>query len=255
MQKVSQYIISDLLRSRLIQGYVLLLATVGWGIFMLESQPEKALLVIMQVTLFALPLIAIVFATVYFYNSQDFVVLLLAQPIARSTVLWGFYLGLCGALIAGFLLSIGLPLLLFYPTPESIFLILSGGLLIFIFVAIALFISTVVSDKARGMGLALLLWAFFAFVYDGLLLFFMYYFGEYPIEPGVLALSFFNPIDIARITIIMRTEASALLGLSGALFRDFFGSSRGGVASLVALLLWITIPYYLVHRRFLQKDV
>ena len=41
---------------------------------------------------------AIVFATVYFYNSQDFVVLLLAQPIARSTVIWGFYLGLCALL-------------------------------------------------------------------------------------------------------------------------------------------------------------
>ncbi|WKN46415.1 ABC transporter permease subunit [Tunicatimonas pelagia] len=255
MQKVSQYIISDLLRNRLIQGYVLLLATVGWGIFMLESQPEKALLIIMQVTLFALPLIALVFAVVYFYNSQDFIVLLLAQPIARATVLGGFYLGLCGALVAGFLLSIGLPLLLFYPAAESLLLILSGGLLIFVFVAIALFISTVVSDKARGMGLALLLWAFFAFVYDGLLLFFMYHLGEYPIEPGVLTLSFFNPIDIARITIIMKTEASALLGLSGALFRDFFGSFRGVIVSLAALLLWIAIPYYLVHRRFLQKDM
>ena len=255
MQKVSQYIISDLLRNRLIQGYVLLLATVGWGIFMLESQPEKALLIIMQVTLFALPLIALVFAVVYFYNSQDFIVLLLAQPIARTTVLGGFYLGLCGALVAGFLLSIGLPLLLFYSTTESLLLVLSGGLLIFVFVAIALFISTVVSDKARGMGLALLLWAFFAFVYDGLLLFFMYHLSEYPIEPGVLTLSFFNPIDIARITIIMKTEASALLGLSGALFRDFFGSFRGVNVSLAAILHWIAIPYYLVHRRFLQKDM
>jgi Cu-processing system permease protein len=255
MPKVSQYIISDLFRHRLIQGYVLLLATVGWGIFMLESQPEKALLIIMQVTLFALPLIAIVFATVYFYNSQDFVVMLLAQPIARSAVIGGFYLGLCGAFATGFLLSIGLPLLLFYPTSESIMLLLAGGLLIFIFVAIALFISTLVSDKARGMGLALLLWAFFAFVYDGLLLFFMYYFGEYPIEPGVLTLSFFNPIDIARITVIMKTEASALLGLSGALFRNFFGSMLGGTLSLVALLVWIILPFGLLRGRFLQKDL
>jgi len=255
MPKVSQYIISDLFRNRLIQGYVLLLASVGWGIFMLESQPEKALLIIMQVTLFALPLIAIVFATVYFYNSQDFVVLLLAQPIARSTVIWGFYLGLCGAFVAGFFISIGLPLLLFYPTPESIMLLLAGGLLIFIFVAIALFISTLVSDKARGMGLALLLWAFFAFVYDGLLLFFMYYFGEYPIEPGVLTLSFFNPIDIARITIIMKTEASALLGLSGAIFRNFFGSTLGVLASLTALLVWVIIPFFLVKYSFAKKDM
>jgi len=255
MPKVSQYIISDLFRNRLIQGYVLLLASVGWGIFMLESQPEKALLIIMQVTLFALPLIAIVFATVYFYNSQDFVVLLLAQPIARSTVIGGFYLGLCGAFVAGFLLSVGLPLLLFYSTPESIMLLLAGGLLIFIFVAIALFISTLVPDKARGMGLTLLLWAFFAFVYDGLLLFFMYYFGEYPIEPGVLTLSFFNPIDIARITIIMKTEASALLGLSGAIFRNFFGSTLGVLASLTALLTWTVVPFFLVKYSFARKDM
>ena len=255
MQKVSYYVLSDLIKNRVILGYVLLLAAAGWGIFIIESQPEKALLVLMQITLLALPLITMVFATIYYYNSQEFITLLLTHPIARRTVIVSFFVGLSVAFVAGFLVSVGLPLLLFYPTAESVFLILSGVLLTLIFIAIALYLSTLVQDKARGMGATLLLWAFFTFLYDGLLLFFMYQFGEYPIEKSVLVLSLLNPIDIARVAIIMKTEASALLGLSGAVFRNFFGSSIGMLVSFGVLLLWVVVPYGLAQRRFLRKDM
>ena len=255
MPKVSYYVLSDLVKNRVILGYVLLLAAAGWGIFMIESQPEKALLVLMQIMLLALPLITMVFATIYYYNSREFITLLLTQPMGRRTVIVSFFVGLSTAFVGGFLVSVGLPLLLFYPTAESAFLILSGVLLTLIFIAIALYLSTRVQDKARGMGATLLLWAFFAFLYDGLLLFFMYQFGEYPIERGVLALSLLNPIDVARVAVIMKTEASALLGLSGAVFREFFGSSLGVLVSFAVLLLWVVVPYALAQHRFLRKDL
>ena len=254
MQKVSYYILSDLIRNRVILGYVLLLATVGWGTFMVEL-PEKALLVLMQVTLLALPLITMVFATMYYYHAQEFILLLLAQPVTRSTVIGSTYTGLCIAFVGSFLVGIGVPLLLFYPTVTSLLLLVSGTLLTLIFIALALSIATRVADKARGMGVTLLLWTFFAFLYDGILLFFMYQWGEYPIERGVLVSSLLNPIDVARILIIMKTEASALLGLSGAVFQTFFNSSSGLVTSLSALLLWAVIPYGLARRRFVRKDM
>src|SRR5690554_198861 len=102
MRRVSYYITGDLLKNKVIIAYTLILALTGWGTFMIESQPEKAILILMQATLLVLPLISMVFATIYYYNSQDFIALLLAQPIGRSTVIKSFYFGLNTALILGF---------------------------------------------------------------------------------------------------------------------------------------------------------
>lgn len=255
MLKVSKYILGDLIKNRVLVGYALLLALIGWGTFLLESQPEKALLILMQVTLFALPLIAMVFSTVYYYNSLEFIMLILGQPVSRAKVIGGFYLGLCTALIFSFLVGVCIPLLVYYPGIESISLILGGTLLTIIFTALALLVGTSVADKAKGMGVTLLTWVIFAILYDGLLLFLMYQFGDYPIEKGVLILSFLNPIDIARILIIMKTESAAMLGLSGAVFRDFFGSTLGLIISLAALIIWSSLPFLLARRKFIKKDL
>ncbi len=123
------------------------------------------------------------------------------------------------------------------------------------FTAIALWVSTHFHDKARGMGVALVVWAFFTFIYDGLLLLFMYQLAEFPIEKTVLVLSFFNPVDIARIVVIMKTEASAMLGLSGAVFQNFFGSNLGVYISGVVMLSWVAVPFALARRKFIRKDL
>jgi Cu-processing system permease protein len=254
MVKISNYIISDLLKSRVLVGYLLLMSAIGWGTFLMESQSEKALLILMQVTLFILPMICMIFSTVYYYNSMEFIRLILAQPISRDKVISGFYTGLSSALLLCFLLGVSIPLLLFYPTVESAYLILGGCLLTLVFTAIALFIGTFINDKAKGMGVSILVWVIFGVLYDALLLFLMFQFSDYPIEKFTLILSFLNPIDIARILIIIKTESAAMLGLSGSLFRNFFGSSLGLCASILVLAGWCGLPFLFTLRKFLRKD-
>ena len=255
MHRISHIIFQDLLKNKVVVGYLLLLSVIGWGMFMIESHPQKVILTLLQVTLIVLPLMTVVFATIYYYNSQEFVLMLLSQPIHRKKLFRGLFQGLSLAFALAYLVGIGLPLLIFYPSAESIFLLSTGLFLSLIFTAIALWTSTKFHDKARGMGVALVIWAFFTFVYDGLLLLFMYQFSDFPIEKVVLVLSFFNPVDIARILVIMKTEASAMLGLSGAVFQNFFGSSTGVYISAAVLLLWIVIPFALARRKFIRKDL
>lgn len=255
MLKISTSILKDLLKNKAIIIYFLLLSAMGWGIFSLESQPEKAILALLQVTLFVLPLVTMVFASIYYYNSMEFILLLLAQPIKRSSMIGGLYLGLSGGFAAAFFAGVGLPLLVFYPGMESLFLIVAGLLLTFVFTALALLISARIQDKARGMGVSLIVWAFFAFIFDGLLLLLMYQLSDYPIERPVLVLSFLNPVDIARILVIMKTEASAMLGLSGVVFQEFFGSVKGVIASVAALLAWTLLPFFTAKRIFSRKDL
>ncbi len=253
--RIGRHLISDLLQNRVIIGSFLLFASIGWGVFMVEGQSEKALLILLQLSLLALPLITMVFGSIYYYNSSDLISLILSQPIERKTVIWNLYVGLSVAFLAAYLLGVGLPLLIYYPAIESVFLLVSGSLLILVFTALALWISTAVNDRVRGMGITLILWAFFAFLFDGLLLYLMYQFGEYPIEKLILGLSFLNPIDIARISVIMQTDASALMGLTGAIFTDFFTSGLGVIVSYGAMLLWAVISYMGARRNFLRRDM
>jgi Cu-processing system permease protein len=255
MFNISNIIIQDLWKNKAVIAYGILMLTFGWGIFAIEDQPEKAILSLLRIILFVQPLITLLFAGMYYYNSQEFILLLAAQPIKRRTLFFGIFAGLSLVFTFIFLLSIGLPVLLFSPNVEGLSLLLAGGLLIFVFTALALLVSVHFSDKARGMGFALLIWSFFAFVYDGLLLLFMYQFADYPIERPVLGLTFLNPVDVARIFVISKTEASALLGLSGAVFQNFFGSLKGAITAVVVLLLWVSFPFGLAYRKFNRKDL
>ncbi|MCB0396462.1 MAG: ABC transporter permease, partial [Flavobacteriales bacterium] len=126
MGKLIRYLLSDLLRNRIIIASFLLFSLTGWGLFLLESNPEKIIIIMLQLTLLALPLLTMVFGSIYYYNSMDFIVLILSQPIRRTTVIRSFYISLTVAFMLCYLLGIGLPLLSFYPGLASAVLLLSG---------------------------------------------------------------------------------------------------------------------------------
>ena len=254
MLKLCASFLLDLLRSRILLAYALLLSVMGWGVFLLESQPEKALLLLLQMVLLVIPVVCMVFSAAYYYHAQEFILLLLAQPIERGSILGGLMAALCLGCSLAYVLGLGLPALFFFPSKESLLLLGAGGLLGMAFIALALLLGTHIRDKARGIGAALAVLAFFALLFDGLLLFLMYQFADYPMEKAILALSFFNPLDVARIAVIMKSDAAALLGLSGAVFREFFGTSSSLWISLAALVFWVLIPYGLARRRFVRMD-
>ncbi|MFN3876718.1 MAG: hypothetical protein ACK4L7_12520, partial [Flavobacteriales bacterium] len=65
MLKVFKYTLLDLLRNRFLLGYALLMLLLAQGLFLLEEDPMKAILSLVQVALALVPLIAIVFTVVY----------------------------------------------------------------------------------------------------------------------------------------------------------------------------------------------
>jgi Cu-processing system permease protein len=69
---------------------------------------------------------------------------------------------------------------------------------------------------------------------------------------GVTAL---NPIDLGRILILLQLEVSAMMGYTGAVFKDFFGTAIGLAFSAGALLLWIALPLWFSTKLFNSKDL
>lgn len=255
MMKLTRYVLYDIIRSKVIIAYTLFLFVVSFSLFQLEENQSKAILSLLNIVLIVVPLISMIFTTIHYYNSYEFIELMLSQPLSRSRILLSEYGGVALSLLTGFFIGVGLPVILFSFDPTGIALLFTGSALTLVFTSIAFLASVKARDKARGIGSALLLWFYFALIYDGLVLLILFSFSDYPMEKFTLLLSALNPIDLGRIFIMLKMDVSALMGYTGALYKDFFGSGTGILFTLGIMLLWILLPLGLALRAFKRKDL
>jgi Cu-processing system permease protein len=91
-------------------------------------------------------------------------------------------------------------------------------------------------------------------VYDGFVLFVLAVFSNRPLEHVTLGLMMANPIDIARVALLLRFDGAAMMGYTGAVFLRFFGGAEGVAITTAALALWIAVPVTIGVRAFQRKD-
>ncbi len=259
MLKILKYSIYDLLRSRWSYVYFIFYLILGFVLLFLNNDVNKAIITLMNIIIVLTPLIGTIFGVMYYYNSKEFTELLLAQPIKRYNIFMGQYLGVSLSLTLSLVLGIGIPFVLYgLFRSASIFdfglLIVVGAFLNFIFVALAYNIALSNENKIKGFGYAILMWLFLAVVYDGIFMILAIKFKEYPLDKFALISMMFNPIDLSRTLILLKLDISALLGYTGAVFKQFFGTSRGLITSLLILCLWVLFPLFRMRRKLLKKD-
>ncbi len=255
MNKITRFVITDIVRNKIMIVYALLLAALSWGVFSMEDNVSKGMLTILNLILLNVPLVAVIFSTIYLYNSSEFIELLLSQPVKRSRIWWSLFSGLQLALLLAFVLGAGIPILIFSPDALGITMLLVGVMVNAIFVALAFLGSILTRDKAKGIGMAIMLWLFFALLFDGLVLFLLFQFSDYPIEKVMVVISTLSPIDLSRILVLLQMDVSAMMGYSGAIFREFFGTTSGIGICFTILLLWIAVPFLISLRKFNRKDL
>jgi Cu-processing system permease protein len=253
-KKILKYVIFDILRSKLVISYTLLLLALTLGLIYAGNNVDKAVISLLNIALILVPLVCIVFGTVHIYNSNKFMEMLLALPIKRSSIFWAEYLGLSVSLSIGFVIGTGIPLEAYGAGITGLYLTAAGVFLTFIFTAFAFLSSVINKDKAKGIGFSLMIWFYLSVIFDGLVLLIYIFFSEYPLEKLVLVLTALNPVDLARIMIMMKLDISALMGYTGATFEHFFGSIIGILFSLFFLLLWTAAPTFLALRVFNKKN-
>jgi Cu-processing system permease protein len=236
-------------------AYTLFLLLVSFSLFQLEENGSKAILSLLTIVLIIVPLISMIFSTIHYYNSYEFIELMLSQPMSRTRILLSEFGGVALSLLCAFFIGVGIPVLLFAFDETGLSLLFTGGSLTLIFTSIAFLASVKARDKARGIGAALLLWFYFALIYDGLVLMILFSFSDYPMEKFTLLLSALNPIDLGRIFIMLKMDVSALMGYTGALYKDFFGSGTGVLFTVGIMMLWITLPLWWSLKVFKKKDL
>ncbi|EZH71915.1 nitrous oxide metabolic protein [Aquimarina atlantica] len=259
MLKILKYSFYDLIRSRWSYVYLLFYLALGFVLLFLNSDLSKAVITLMNVIIILVPLIGTIFGVMYYYNSKEFTELLLAQPIKRSSIFLGQYLGVALSLSMSLIIGLGLPFVMYglfqsNTIWEFLLLLITGTFLTLIFTALAFNIALYNENKIKGFSYAILLWLFMAVIYDGLFLMSLIMFESYPLDKFSIGVTLFNPIDLSRILILLKLDISALLGYTGAVFQKFFGTNLGVILSCIALSIWVFLPTFNIYRKSKKKD-
>src|SRR6185503_5196170 len=105
MKKIIKYVLLDILRNRIILAYTLFLLIISLSVFNLEDNASKGIVSLLNLICIIVPLVSIVFATIYVYNSSEFIELLVSQPLRRVNIWLSVFAGLALSMSLAFLVG------------------------------------------------------------------------------------------------------------------------------------------------------
>lgn len=250
---IARLALLQMVRSRPFLAYVVALGAIVATLALFGGDPAKVSLTLASVLLLIVPLITLVLIALQQYNNREFTELLLAQPISRRAVYWGQWTGMTLALVGGCVL----PLVggsFVWGNYDGGVLAAAAIVLTLCFSALAYRLAVGQPDKARGIGLALMVWLYCAVLYDAILVVAMAILEDYPIEKALIVLLALNPIDAVRVALLLHSDASALMGITGAAIREFFGTGRSLLVIALVVIGWIGYPLLRGDRIFRRRD-
>jgi Cu-processing system permease protein len=256
--RIASYGIRDLVRSRWVLAYAGFFLLATFALLRFSDTETKALLSLVNVVLLVVPLANIVFGAMYLYASREFVELLLSQPVRRLQLFAGQCIGLAVPVATAAVVGIGVPLVMSGAAAPTLglgaLIAAVAAVLSVIFTGLAAIVAYGIEDRVRGLALAIGIWLVMAVVYDAAVLMAAVQFVDYPLERPILAAMSANPIDLARLLLLMQFDTAALLGYTGAVFQRFFGGLTGVFVALGAVAFWVSWPAVLGARLFSRKD-
>lgn len=254
MKKIMKYIIKDIIRSRFIFFYTGTLFLLTIGVNYLNRDETKTIITILNLIIYLNPLVIILYVSLHFYNSKEFIETLLTYPVRRKQIFYAEYFSLTLSLSISYVIGIIVPLIIFGNMMLIFNLLISGVLLTGIFTSISILCSIIYNERIKGIGMLIGIWLFMAIVFDGIVLFMYFLMNDFPLDKISVILMVLNPVDLTRLYIIMNLDIASLFGYTGANFIKFFGQTFGIIISLIISIIWILIPALIAAHKFEKKD-
>lgn len=211
---------------------------------------------------FLIPLFALVLGVFSFITHPEYLELLVTQPVSRSRVLLGRYLGLALTVLGAAGLGFGLPgavIALAAGTDGALrylAVVAYLSLLAVAFTGIALLVTLLSRRRQIALGIALAVWIFFELVYGVLMLASTLYLPARVLKTTLLVGLLGNPVDLARVLSLLQVGGPHLFGPAGATLVKLTGSaSVATVLGLVGLLLWVVVPLIVALRVFKRQNL
>jgi Cu-processing system permease protein len=253
-----QLVLRDLWRSRWPAAYGLFLLATSEALFAFGENRAQAVASLLTVTVLVVPTMTLALGVSQCFDWRYCAELLLAQPVRRGAIFAGQYVGLTLVLSLSFVFGVGLPFLWMglgsRAAAQALAVLLAAGILLtLVFGALALLLGTASEQRLPALGRAFSLALFLCVVYDGILLAAATGLADYRLEKPLLALALLNPVDAARLLVLLKLDVAALTGYTGAVMQQFFGAGAQSVA-LLPLALWVAVPAALAYRAYQRRD-
>jgi Cu-processing system permease protein len=256
-RRIMRYVLLDVLRNRWVIGYALFFLLATDALLRLDGTGARAIISLLNLVLLLVPLVTIVFGTMYWHGAREFNELLLTQPVDRTSLFHGLFAGLVLPLSAAFVAGVGIPFMVHgaLEKPRALLLLLLAGVaLTAVFGAIAILVAGVFADRLRGLAVSLTIWLAMTVLYDGFVLWFAMVFRSAALEHPLLALTLANPVDLARVVLLLELDAASLMGATAAVFQRSFTGATGMLIAISTLFLWALVPGILALRAFRRRD-
>lgn len=257
------------LESRWLFGFAALFAlfVLGLSYFGLSQSGEvgftgfaRVTLSLLNLVLFVVPLVGLVLGVMSVTASAESLSLLLAQPVSRTDVLLGKFLGLSAAIAVAQALGLG---------GGGLVVALNAGFdqlggfaalcalslaLGVVSVSVALGIAALWPDKLRAMGAALGVWLLLVVAYDLGVVGLTSVLRGVELQRVLLPALLLNPVDLARVLVTLAVGQGALFGPTAAVLMRTMGSAGGIALAVAALVLQAVVPLLVAVRAFNRRD-
>ena len=257
------------LESRWLFGFAALFAlfVLGLSYFGLSQSGEvgftgfaRVTLSLLNLVLFVVPLVGLVLGVMSVTASAESLSLLLAQPVSRTDVLLGKFLGLSAAIAVAQALGLG---------GGGLVVALNAGFdqlggfaalcalslaLGVVSVSVALGIAALWPDKLRAMGAALGVWLLLVVAYDLGVVGLTSVLRGVELQRVLLPALLLNPVDLARVLVTLAVGQGALFGPTAAVLMRTMGSAGGIALAIAVLVLQAVVPLVVAAAAFRRRD-
>jgi Cu-processing system permease protein len=198
---------------------------------------------------FLIPLFALMLGVFSFITNLDYLEVMATQPVSRTRLLFGKYLGLALTVLGASLLGFGLPGIVIAlvagteGAAQYLLVVAYSSLLGLVFTGLAVLISLAARRRQIALGIALAVWVFYELVYGVLMLASTLYLPASVVKQVLLVGLMGNPVDVARVLSLLQVGGPHLFGPAGASLVGMTGSATAATLIGVAgLLIWVVTP-------------
>lgn len=218
---------------------------------------------LVQLVLLIVPLTALTFGALALTPERGTVEMLFAQPVSRTRILVGRYLGLFISLAAAQAIGFGLAgLVLHGQAGDSgigafVVVVAISLVLTAVFLSIAAMLAQVGgARRSRVLALALVVWFVAVVLYDVAILGLASLLRSGTASRLLITAVLINPADAARTVALMAVEGTAAFGASSlALLRFTGGVGSAIVFVATSLVVWTVAPLLIAARRLSRADL
>jgi Cu-processing system permease protein len=211
---------------------------------------------------FLVPLFALMLGVFSFLTNREHLEIMVTQPVSRSRVLIGKYLGLVLTALGASALGFGLPGVIMAVVigtegaASYLLVVLNSCLLAVVFTGLSVLIALLATRRQIAIGIALAVWIFFELLYGVLILATTLYFPPTALKIFLPAALLGNPIDTVRVLSLIQIGGPHLFGPAGATLIKMTGSSAVTVLyGLAGLAVWVIAPMAISTRLFKKQNL